>query len=105
MLIRDTGCRASPGHVIRCVVGSSLRFIVWVSLANVAAAATGRTKGFWAAKVGPSCHAPAQAEICHCNMLKSASCFVEQRMIRTRDMRLAAQFESQGRHNSSEGGA
>ena len=52
-MITDVGCRASPGHVIRCVVGSSLRFIVWVSLANVAAAATGRTKGFWAAKVGP----------------------------------------------------
>ena len=37
--------------MIRCVVGSSLRFIVWVSVANVAFAALGRAEGFWAAKV------------------------------------------------------
>ena len=67
MLFMVVDCRASPGHVIRCVVGSSLRFIVWVSLANVAAAATGRTKGFWAAKVGPGCHTP-----CQCNMVPTS---------------------------------
>jgi len=44
--------QASPGHVIRCVCGTALRLVVWVSLANVAFAATGRAQGFWAAKVG-----------------------------------------------------
>lgn len=44
-------CRASPGHVIRCSVGSALRLVVWVSLANVTFAALGRAQGFWAAKV------------------------------------------------------
>jgi hypothetical protein len=44
--------QASPGHVIRCFFGTSLRLVVWVSLANVAFAAAGRAQGFWAAKLG-----------------------------------------------------
>lgn len=88
MVITDVGCRASPGHVIRCVVGSSLRFIVWVSLANVAAAATGRTKGFWAAKVGWAPTAvlllrPKPVSATWSPLVSNVLCFIEQRLIRT----------------------
>ncbi|DBA86511.1 hypothetical protein WJX79_003350 [Trebouxia sp. C0005] len=38
-------------HVIRCVMGSTLRAMVWGSVFNLALSVNGKTKGFWAAKV------------------------------------------------------
>lgn len=44
-------CRATPAHVVRCVLGSVLRAAVWGSAINLGLSLAGRTQGFWATKV------------------------------------------------------
>lgn len=41
----------SVPHIIRCMMGSSLRAMVWASAINLALSVAGKSKGFWAAKV------------------------------------------------------
>ena len=44
-------CRATPAHVVRCVLGTTLRLAVYGSVLNLALSVAGKTDGFWATKV------------------------------------------------------
>lgn len=50
-------CRFSVPHLVRCILGSTLRCMVLGSLFNLGLSMTGNAKGFWAAKVS-SCSKP-----------------------------------------------
>ncbi len=43
--------RATPPHVIRCILGTTLRLAVYGSILNLALSFAGKTEGFWATKV------------------------------------------------------
>ena len=45
-------CRATPAHVVRCVLGTALRLAVYGSVLNLGLSFAGKTEGFWATKVG-----------------------------------------------------
>ena len=43
-------CRATPAHVIRCILGTALRAAVWGSALNWGLALAGKSRSFWATK-------------------------------------------------------
>ncbi|BDA43836.1 hypothetical protein COCOBI_05-0150 [Coccomyxa sp. Obi] len=47
----QTHSKATPAHVIRCVLGTALRAAVWASAVNLGLTLAGKTRGFWATKV------------------------------------------------------
>ena len=44
-------CRTTPRHVVRCVLGTTLRLAVYGSVLNLGLSFAGKTQGFWATKV------------------------------------------------------
>eukprot|EP00884_Botryococcus_braunii_P009915 jgi/Botrbrau1/18925/Bobra.177_2s0078.2 len=47
----DIHRRFTPGHGARCVLGTAMRLMIWMSVGNAGFALAGRSKGFWLAKV------------------------------------------------------
>ena len=50
--------RATPAHVVRCVLGTTLRLAVYGSILNLGLSFAGKTEGFWATKVCSLCCLP-----------------------------------------------